>query len=102
MLRAAAKKRRGRCSALASRPPESTLPDDGMTALWRARARQRVEQDDHVTLVLDQPLAFAITMYATWMWAGRLVEGGRDDLALHRALHVGDFLRPLVDEQHDE
>ncbi len=33
---------------------------------------------------------------------GRLVEGRGDDLALHRALHVGDFLRPLVDQQHDE
>jgi hypothetical protein len=32
----------------------------------------------------------------------RLVEGGADDLALHRARHVGDLLRPLVDEQHDE
>ena len=32
----------------------------------------------------------------------RLVEGRRDDLALHRALHVGDLFRPLVDEQHDE
>ena len=33
---------------------------------------------------------------------GGLVEGGRDDLAVHRALHVGHFLGPLVDEQHDE
>ena len=32
----------------------------------------------------------------------RLVEGGGDDLALDRALHVGDFFRTLVDEQHDE
>ena len=32
----------------------------------------------------------------------RLVEGRADDLALHRALHVGDLFRPLVDEQHDE
>jgi hypothetical protein len=32
----------------------------------------------------------------------RLVEGGGDHLALHRALHVGDLLGPLVDQQHDE
>src|SRR5688572_31009470 len=29
-------------------------------------------------------------------------EGRGNDLALHRALHLGDFLRPLVDEQHDQ
>ena len=33
MLRAAPKKRFGFCSALESRPPESTLPDGGMTVL---------------------------------------------------------------------
>ncbi len=33
---------------------------------------------------------------------GGLVEGGRDHLALHRALHVGDFLRALVDQEHDQ
>ncbi len=33
MLRAAPKKRLGRCSALASTPPVSTLPDDGTTVL---------------------------------------------------------------------
>ena len=32
----------------------------------------------------------------------RLVEGGADHLAAHRALHVGDLFGPLVDEQHDE
>ena len=33
MLRAAPKNRFGRCSALASTPPVSTLPDDGTTVL---------------------------------------------------------------------
>jgi hypothetical protein len=33
MLRAAPKKRFGRCSALASTPPVSTLPEDGTTVL---------------------------------------------------------------------
>ena len=32
----------------------------------------------------------------------RLVEGRGDDLALHAALHVGDFLGPLVDQQDDQ
>ncbi len=31
-----------------------------------------------------------------------LVEGRGDDLALHRALHVGDFLGALVDQEHDQ
>jgi hypothetical protein len=33
MLRAAPKKRLGRCKALASTPPVSTLPEDGTTVL---------------------------------------------------------------------
>jgi hypothetical protein len=48
-------------------------------------------------------LAFSITISLTCDVArGRLVEGRGHDLALHRALHVGDFLGPLVDQQHDE
>ena len=34
--------------------------------------------------------------------AGGFVERRGNDLAAHRALHVGDLFRPLVDEQHDE
>ena len=33
---------------------------------------------------------------------GRFVEGGRDDLALHRALHVGNFFGALIDQEHDQ
>ena len=33
---------------------------------------------------------------------GGLVEGGTDDFAAHAALHVGDFFRTLVDQQHDQ
>ena len=33
---------------------------------------------------------------------GRAVEGRGDDLALDRALHVGDLLGPLVDEDDHE
>ena len=32
----------------------------------------------------------------------RLVERRGYDLALDRALHVGDFFRPLVDKKHDQ
>ena len=68
MLRAAAKNRFGRWSALASRPPESTLPDDGMTALW-ARARRVIESSRITTsrLCSTSRLAFSITISATWM-----------------------------------
>ena len=44
-----------------------------------------------------------MTISATCTWrVARLVEGRAHDLALHRALHVGDLFGPLVDEQHDE
>jgi hypothetical protein len=33
---------------------------------------------------------------------GRAVEGGGDHLAEPQHLHLGDLLRPLVDEQHQE
>ena len=33
---------------------------------------------------------------------GRLIEGGGDDLRVDAALHVGDFLRTLVDEQYNK
>ncbi len=33
---------------------------------------------------------------------GRLVEGRADDLALDRALHIGNFLGPFVDQQHQQ
>ena len=36
------------------------------------------------------------------MACGRLVEGGTDDFALHRALHIGNFLGALVDQEHDQ
>ena len=67
------------------------------------QAGHRVEQDDDVLLVLDQPLRLLDHHLGDLHVAGgRLVEGRRDDLALDRALHVGDFFRPLVDEQHDQ
>ncbi len=53
--------------------------------------------------MLDEPLGlFDDHLGDLHVPLGGLVEGRRDDLPLHGALHVGDFLRPLVDEQHDE
>jgi hypothetical protein len=53
--------------------------------------------------VLDQPLGFLDHHLRDLnVTRCRLVEGRRDHFALHRALHIGHFLRPLVDEQHDQ
>jgi len=48
-------------------------------------------------------LAFSMTISATCTWRlGGSSEGARHHLALDRALHVGDLLGALVDEQHDK
>jgi hypothetical protein len=66
-------------------------------------ARDRVEQDDDVLLVLDEALGLLDHHLGHLHVAlRRLVEGRADHLAAHRALHVGDLFGPLVDEQHDE
>ena len=104
MLRAAPKKRLGFCRALASTPPERILPEWGTTTLW-ARARRVIESSRMTTSrpCSDQPLRLLDHHVGDLDVAvGRLVEGGGDDLRLHVLLHVGDFLGPLVDEQHDE
>src|SRR3974377_655209 len=62
MLRAAPKKRFGRCSALASTPPVRTLPEEGNTVVGTHRVAVVVEQGDrieqypHIALVLHQAL----------------------------------------------
>ncbi len=63
----------------------------------------RVEQDHHVALVLDQPLGLLddhVGHLDVALW--RLVERRRDHLAPHGALHVGDLFWPLVDQEHDQ
>ena len=63
----------------------------------------RIQENDDVSLVLDEALGlFDDHVGHLHVPLGRLVEGGGDDLALDRALHVGDFFRTLVDEQDDE
>ena len=67
------------------------------------QARDGIEQDHHVALVLDQALGFFDHHFGHLHVArGRLVEGGTDHFAAHRALHVGDFFGALVDQQHDQ
>ena len=77
MLRAAPKKRFGRCSALASTPPERTLPEAGTIGVVGAgQAGDRVEQDHDVPLVLDQALGLLDHHLGHLDVArGRLVEG---------------------------
>jgi len=69
MLRAAPKKRFGRCRALASTPPVSTLPEAGTTVLY-ARARRVMESSRMTTSFLcsTRRLAFSSTISATCTW----------------------------------
>jgi hypothetical protein len=104
MLRAAPKNRFGRCSAFESTPPVSTLPGGGNHRVVGAgEARDRIEQDHDVLLVLDQALRLLDHHLGDLHVArGRLVEGGGHHLAAHGARHLGHFLGALVDEEHDE
>ena len=104
MLRAAPKNRFGFCSALRVETAGEHLAgrrDDGVVGA--RETRDRVEQDEHVLLVLDEALGFLDHHLGHLHVAlRRLVEGRRDHLAVDRPLHVGDFFRPLVDQQHDQ
>ena len=75
--------------------------DDGVVGA--RQARDRIEQDHDVALVLHQALGLFDHHFGHLHVArGGLVEGGTDDFAAHAALHVGDFFRTLVDQQHDQ
>ena len=75
--------------------------DDGVVGA--REARHGIEQNQHVLLVLDETLRLLDDHLGDLhVTLRRLVEGRRDDLAVDRPLHVGDLLRPLVDEQHDQ
>ena len=61
-----------------------------------------VQEDDDVALVLDKALGFFEHHFRDLNVAlRRLVERRADDLTLYGALHVRDFFRTLVDEEHD-
>ena len=70
------------------------------------RARQpgnAVKQYHHVAVVLHEALGALDGHFRhDHMALGGFVERRADDLGLDRSLHVGDFFRPLVDEQNDE
>jgi hypothetical protein len=67
------------------------------------QAGDGIEQDDHVLLVLDQALGLLDHHLGDLHVArGGLVEGRGNHLAAHRALHLGHFLGPLVDQQHHQ
>ncbi len=67
------------------------------------QAGNRIEEDDDILLVFDQTLRLLDDHFGHLNVPRRgLIECARDNLALHRPLHLRDFLRPLVDEQHDQ
>ena len=67
------------------------------------QARNRVQEDHDVPLVLDEPLGLLEHHLCDLRVTVRgLIERGRDDLGCNVLLHVRDLLGTLVDEQHDE
>ena len=75
----------------------------GGEVVGAAEAGDRVEQHDDVVAQLDQALgALDGELGDRGVVLGGPVEGRGDDLALHRALHVGDLFGPLVDEHDHE
>ena len=86
----------GRCRALESTPPDSTLPDEGHDVVSEARAR-RVMESSRMTTSLAQfhqalgalDLPFRRHAHVAGSW---LVEGGGNDFALDRALHFPSLL----------
>src|SRR2546421_189519 len=63
--------------------------------------RDRVEQDHHVAVGLDESLgALERELGDAGVVLGRLVEGGREDLALDGPADIGDLFGALADE-HD-
>ena len=70
-----------------------------------SQARDRVKQNDHVGVELDEALGLLDHHLADLhVPAGRLVERRANDLGarpLDRALHFGHFLGTLVDQEHD-
>jgi hypothetical protein len=62
-----------------------------------------VEEDDHVLAHLDQPPGSLENQSRdSKVIRARSIGGRGDDLALHRAPHMGHFLGTLVDEQNEE
>ncbi len=98
------KKRRGFSIVRASMPPEENLAAPSLlVVVGAAHPRQRVAEDDDVLSDLHEPLG----PLERRLGDGDVVSGGHvgrrsDDLSGDRPLHVGDLLRSLVHEQHEE
>ncbi len=85
----------------AAREDLARMGHDGVVGA--GQPRDRVEQDHHVPLVLDQSLRLLDHHLGHLRVAvGGLVEGRRDHLRVDVFLHVGHLFGPLVDQQHDE
>src|SRR5471032_2293788 len=109
MFLAAPKKRFGRRSASAvaarsnPRRPKAPCPMGHNRVVSPRQARNGIEQNHHVALMLHQALGLLDDHLGHLHVArGRLVEGGTNHFAAHAALHVGDFFGALVDQQHDQ
>ena len=106
-LRAEPKNRLGRCKALASTPPESILPELGHSE-FQARASRVIESRKISTSwpYSTIRLAFSSTISETWMC--RAAGSSKVELMTSQfgpftsPLHVGDFLGPLVDQEHED
>ena len=88
-------------------PPVKILPECGRLGVVGPRQpRDRIEQDHDVLAEFDHSLGlFDDHLGDLDMPRGWLVEGGADHLGrrpLDRALHVGDFLGALVDQEHHD
>ena len=104
MLRAAPKKRFGRCKCVRIHTAREHFARRRNHGVVRTRqTRDRIEQDHHVALMFHQALGFFDhhlgDLHVT---RSRLVEGRADHFAAHRTLHVRDFFRAFVDQQHDQ
>ena len=90
-----------RCGVHATR--EDATGGGSREVVGAAKTGHRVEQNDDVVPQLDKTLGTLDRKLGhDGVVLGRTIEGGGDDLALDRALHVGDFLRALVDEHDHE
>ena len=104
MLRAAPKNFLGGYSARAvDAAGEDAAAGRGVEVEGARHTRDGVEQHHDVAAHLDQALDTVEHQFGDLhVVLARLVERAGDHGADDRTLHVGDFLRALVDEQHEE
>jgi predicted RNA-binding Zn ribbon-like protein len=104
MLRAAPKKRFGFWSAVRLEAAGHDLSGARRErVVGPGQPGDRIEEDDDVLALLDQPAGLlAHHLGAVHVAFRSLVEGRGHDLALRVAPEVGDLLGPLVDEEQDQ